>query len=342
MSFVRRLLPLVRIVTVVVALAAVILLLDPSGRRAESRKIRFALVQYNDAPLSEMTRDGLLAGLAAEGYVNGRNCMISLSNAQGDVAMVNLMVDAVASDPPDLLFVTSTPTLQSAVKKIKNIPVVFASVADPVIAGAGTSFTDHVPNVTGISTMGDYAGMIDMLNRLLPHAVRIGTLFTPGESNSAHNVEVFSQLLKKEGKELITVPVNSSPEIPDACQALAGKQPEVICQVIDNLISSSSATVIRIATENKIPVFGFVSDQIDHGAVIALARDYYQAGFDAVKMAKRILNGTPPAEIPFEYVSKTNIIINPEAASKYRIQIPKEMMADTNIRKAKTANKPMP
>jgi len=46
-----------------------------------------------------------------------------------------------------------------AIKKIHDIPLVFSVVADPVLAGAGKSFEYHLPHVTGISTMGDYAGM---------------------------------------------------------------------------------------------------------------------------------------------------------------------------------------
>jgi putative tryptophan/tyrosine transport system substrate-binding protein len=74
-----------------------------------------------------------------------------------------------------------------------------------------------------------------------------------------------------------------------------------------------------------------VSDQSEKGAVLVVSRNYHQAGIDAVKLAKRILDGEDPSKIPFEFVSKTNIIINPKAASYFKIALPDELYRLKNI-----------
>ena len=323
--------PILRPLLVVVALSALILAIEKPARKPEVKKLHFALLQYNDSPLSELSMQGIYDGLASAGYVKGRDYEMTVSNAQGDITTLNLITDAALTANPDLIFATSTPTLQAAVKKITARPVVFTVVADPVLAGAGTSFASHLPNITGISTLGDYGGMAGWVHRLLPKIRRAGTLFSPGELNSVKNMNELKSQLEKVGVELLSVPVSRSDEVPDALLTLISEKPDVICQIVDNLTSASSAAIIHTAKEHGVPVFGFVSDQAKDGAVLVVSRDYHQAGVDAVRLAVKILNGSSPARIPFEYVSRTNILINPKAAADFRIKLPDSLSRSREV-----------
>jgi len=293
--------------------------------------IRIDLIQYNDSPLSELSRKGIEDGLASTGMIEGKDFSLKVYNAQGDISTLNMLFDSAVNDRPQLIFVTSTPTLQVAVKKIRDIPVVFTVVADPVLAGAGDSFTSHRPNITGISTLSDVGGMMSLLKSVVPDIKRIGTIYTPAEINSVRNMEDLKKHAAEIGIELITVPVTSSTEVMNAAMSLCEKRPEIVCQVVDNLTSGSISGVVKVCRDQKIPIFGFVSDQAEKGAVAVVSRDYHQAGVDAAALAKKILDGKSPAEIPFEYVSKTNILINTVAAQRYNITIPAEVLKGENV-----------
>ncbi len=289
------------------------------------KKLKLALVMYNDAPISESSMKGILDGLKEVGLEKGRDFEISIQNAQGDLATLNNIIDNVADGNYDLIFVTSTPTLQVISKKIKNIPVVFTCVADPVAAGAGKSFEVHQSNITGISTMGNYKGGIECFKNIMPKLKRVGTLYTPGEVNSVVNFKTFQKMARQQNVEVIGVPVSTSSEVMDAALSLATKNIDAICQIIDNLTSGSFASIIQAGHKAKIPVFGFVSEQATDGAVAVVARNYVQGGKDAVRMAVTILNGKHAADIPFRYVSKSEIILNQKAADLYRIKFQEDM-----------------
>jgi ABC-type uncharacterized transport system substrate-binding protein len=299
--------------------------------KKKSGILMIALVQYNDSPLSELSRKGIEEGLTLAGLTAHKDYELKVYNGQGDIGTLNLIFDVVVNDNPRLIFVTSTPTLQMAIKKIKDIPVVFTVVADPVIAGAGVDFENHLPNFTGISTMGDYKGMTGLIRMILPQTKKIGTLYSPGETNSVRNLEELKKCAEHEGIEVISVPVNSSSETTDAAQSLIARQPEIICQIIDNLTSVSISAIIKSSQENKIPMFGFVSDQAEKGAVLVVSRDYIQAGVDAARLAKKIIDGASPMDIPFELVSKTTVLINRSAAIRYGISIPTELLSKDNV-----------
>ncbi len=314
-----------------VFLAGFSLLFNHCSTSNKSSVFKIVLVQYNDSPLSELSQEGIKEGLTQSGLKEGIDYSLKVYNAQGDISTLNLIFDAVNNEKPGLVFITSTPTLQVAVKKIRDIPVVFSVVADPVLAGAGTSFGDHLPNITGISTMGDYSGMIALIKLILPDAKKIGTIFTPGEINSVRNMEELKKNAESEGIELVSVPVTSSAEVADAAMSLTAKKPSIVCQIVDNLTSVSIASILKVCNDRNIPMFGFISDQAEKGAVVVLSRDYKQAGIDAVRLAKKIMDGSEPSLLPFEFVSKTNILINQKAAGKYGITVPGEVITKENV-----------
>ncbi|HPR60981.1 MAG TPA: ABC transporter substrate-binding protein [Prolixibacteraceae bacterium] len=327
-----------KIVGILFVIAIILVIVSRSNNTDEHNLKKIMLLQYNDSPLSELSKEGIIDGLEAIGYVEGVDFKLKALNAQGDVSTLNIMVDGALNDNPDLIFVTSTPTLQVVARKIKNIPVVFTVIADPVAAGVGSSFSDHMPNITGISTMGDYEGMAKWLKIIMSNIKTVGTIFTPGELNSVKNLDDFKNACTKAGIELLSVPVNSSTDVNDAALSLAGQKPDVICQIIDNLTSGAFSSIAKVATDQNIPLFGFVSDQAKQGAAFVVSRNYYQAGVDAVGLAQKIFDGQLPQNLPFEFVSKTDVIINEKAANYFGVSFPEQVLEYEGLIKVENDN----
>lgn len=310
-----------------IALSGLILLLsDQSHRVRKDRVIRLHFIGYSDSMINDDCLNGVLDGLSEAGLRRDSDFELVISNAQGDMGALNNILDMAIQEKPALIFTSSTPTLQAAIKKVTGIPVVFTNSADPIAAGAGTSFTAHLDNVTGISTMSDFDGMISLLGKLLPGARTIGTLFVPGEINSTIYRDQLEAAARRRHINLISVPVTGSSEIPEATACLIGKGIDALCQIADNLTSSSMAGISRQTAEHGIPLLVFQSGEIKEGAVAAVARDYHQAGKDAVIMALNIIRGEDPANIPICFVSRTKVIINLDAARRYRISVSEALL----------------
>ena len=259
----------------------------------------------------------------------GVDFSMKVFNAQGDISTLNSIVDAISNNKWDLVFCSSTPTIQAISKKITKMPVVFTNVGDPVRAGLGESFEKHLPNMTGISTISDFEGMIKLVVETMPGIKKIGTIFTPGEINSVVYKEELEKAAKRHGLSLIAVPANSATEVADAAQSIASRGIQAFTQISDNLTSSCGASIIKVAYDTRIPYFAFIEKQVAQGAVASHARDYYYAGVDAANMAIEILNGKSPQEIPFRYVTKSLIKINPEAEKYFKVKVPAHYMTNS-------------
>ncbi len=318
---------------ILILLASAVLLISDLGRRAQNggragieRKWTINLLEYVNVADSEESEQGILDGLKKAGLVEGRDFEMTIRNAQGDMSTLNGLVDAALTAKTDLLMTLSTPTLQAAIRKAPRLPIVFTFLADPIAAGAGRSFTDHLPNVTGVATGSAFEEVLDLLRACLPNAKRIGTIVVPSEVNTVYNRDQLALAAQKRGMELVSVPAGTSSELPDAALALCSMKIDAVSQVAGNLTTSGFTSIARAARAAKLPSFGFMSTQTEQGAVGVVARDYYDAGVEAAQLAVRVMRGESPGSLPFQLVRRTKTTLNLTAARGVGLTIPESIL----------------
>jgi len=256
-------------------------------------------IMYTESPPAEETVAGLHEGMRQWPLVEGRDYTFKLLNAQGDIGTLNSLIDAALTDGADIIVPISTPSLQAAVRKVKDRPIVFSLVANPMAAGAGKSYTDHLPNVTGVSVLAPADEMLDLLRKHFPQYHRIGTLYCPAEANSVDLMNTLVEHGKARGIVVDTVAVSTPTELPDAAMALASRPLDAIVQISDNLTSGGFTAISRAANQVQRPLFSLNSTTIPLGAPVAFGRDYHDCGVETAKMLLRVMQGEAPARIPF-------------------------------------------
>ena len=296
-----------------------------SLKRTVSGKVKLALVHYVDSPNSEDCEKGIRKALEENNLKENENYTMKVFNAQGDISTLNSISQSIASEKWDLVFSLSTPSIQLLTKKLPGQKIVFTNVADPLIAGLGKSFDDHLPDVTGISTMSDFSGLLKLSGILKPGMKLVGTVYTPSEINSVAFKDFLVKAAKEKGIEVIAAPANSATEVMDAANSLVSRNIDAFCQISDNLVGSSGSSIIKVSYDNKIPCFGFVASQFSLGAVAVCSRDYIQAGYEAGEMGVEVLAGKSPGQIPFRYVTMTHYRVNREAAAFFGLSIPENL-----------------
>ncbi|HZW32759.1 MAG TPA: ABC transporter substrate-binding protein [Isosphaeraceae bacterium] len=248
--------------------SAVVLLTDrqrPRGGAGPSRTGKVCRAAYSETTLLDELIDGLRRGLKEAGMGEGTDCTTTDRNAQGDLATLNALFDKLNGDETDLIISISTLALQAALRKVDRKPVVFAEVLDPIAAGAGTSVSDHRPDVTGTYLAFPSAAMARTIRHVLPRARRVGTLFTPGEVDWVLSRQRFEELLKREGPELVSRPINGPTEVSDPALTLCQSGVDVLCRIADNLSSSSFPAIARACAMANTPLFTFSPAHLSAG-----------------------------------------------------------------------------
>jgi len=292
-----------------------------------AKKWRLDFIELNAVVDVEEAEAGVLEGLQEAGLVRGRDFDVRIRNAQGDMATVSSLIDAALSDGTDMLVTFSTPTLQAAMQKSRDVPIVFNYVANAFAAGAGTTDTDHVPNVTGVYMIGAYDLMLQHIRQVLPKARVLGTVFVPAEVNMVSQREVLLKAAKKAGFEIKTMAANSTSEVSDAALALVSSRIDAFCQIAGNLTASAFPSIAQVANQARLPVFVFQTSQARGGALLAVARDYHDSGHEAARMAARVMRGEHPSAIPFVAFAKTRLVVNLDAARRLGIVVPADLVS---------------
>lgn len=284
------------------------------------------IFQLLDSPTANETRKGLIQALADGGLKDGVNVHLKIRNGMGDISEVQKIAQEFVNEKMDMIVPISTPCLQAALIVTQNIPVIFSSVANPYLTRAGVSPTEHLSNVTGVSSEGPIKETLKLVKETLPQAKRVGTLWTPSELNSEYYLEIAREGAAELGFELVAVPVSNPSEVLLAAQVLINKKIDVIYQISDNTINASFMALGKVADENGIPLFGGFLRSTELGACAAMGWEFFDMGYKTGQIVLRVKAGESPVKIPFQSMTTVKLHLNQKAAEKQGVKFPDTVM----------------
>ncbi|MCX6926931.1 MAG: ABC transporter substrate-binding protein, partial [Verrucomicrobia bacterium] len=257
----------------------------------------------------------------------GRNLTVQKVHANGEISSIPAMLQSLDASTVDVIVPFSTPVLTAACAGVRRKPVVFTYCSDPIAAGAGKSFEDHLPFVTGVGSFPPVEEALTMLKLTFPKLKRLGTLYNNAEANSVKVVSVLRELCKKDGIELIEVPANSTSEVVPAAQSLVARSVEAVYLPGDNTAYQAFDGLASQLANGRVPLVIDSPEFVSRGALAVVGVGYYQSGFAAAEPLARVLAGEKPAAIPLRNVTDKKVSFNQDVARKLGITFPPAVLA---------------
>ena len=301
---------------------------DEGATGANADAYRIGILYFAPEAAIDILFKGLFDGLREQGLEEGRNLVVERQHAQAEIANIPLLVQNFDQSGLDLIVALTTPCLTAASAIARNTPVVFAYVFDPVAAGAGTSFTDHLPHVTGIGSFPPVADSVALIRRVLPNAKKVGTVYNSSEANSRKVMEVARPLFAQRGMSLEEVTVTGTADIHLSAQAVVARGVDALWIIGDNTAYQGFDSIVKVARDAHLPLFIDDPVFVERGALAAVGVGWYEAGRAAAPVIKRVLEGESPARIPFENVAVKKFMLNPEVARTLGITFPTDLVAE--------------
>lgn len=287
------------------------------------KKITIGYIQIAQDPVLDAAKSGILRALADSGFVDGGKIKVVDNNAQGDLPMINMILKSFQSQNVDLVITNSTPCMAAAAYSIKDIPVVFTVAFGPEQIGMKS-----IPgNLYGVYDPLNTSDFADLMQECLPNLKRIGIPYNNAEPNAEYSVKKLSKEFSSRGITLVTASVTSTNDILQAGQYLAGQQIDAFVTAADNTISLGLPALVKIANEQKIPLFAMDPMQSKRGASIGLGVDYYQWGYLSGLKAVEILKGRAPLQDKISPIEKGDLTINKKACELQGLLIPEKVIA---------------
>jgi len=300
-----------------------------AGCGGDDKVYKIGISQIVTHPALDATREGVIAGMAEEGYIEGENVEFDYQTSEGDSSLVASIAQTFVGEPKDAIVTIATPDSQATVAAAEgtDIPVIFSAVTDPVGAGLVSDWKSHAgENVTGVSDMIVVSDDVELILEIIPGLTTLGTMYNAGEDNSVFLTSKLHEAADDLGITIVEATVSTSADVLNAAQSLVGRV-DAIWVGTDNTVVSGLEALIKVCEDNNIPLFPSDDPSIERGGIAAYGFDYYDIGVQTGKMLARVLEADGDASgIEVEKGMVISLSINTAAAERMGITLSQDII----------------
>jgi putative ABC transport system substrate-binding protein len=267
-----------------------------------------------------------LQGLRELGYRDGHDFDIAYRFADGDEAKLPRLAEELVRLKPEVIYAINATLAKLATT---TIPIVSPVLNNPVGLGLIASYAHPGGNVTGImSTVDDLPGkQVELARELIPGLVRLGMLVNVSSPVSLPQRPIIEMAARASNLQLAPFEVRAPDDLDPAFQALAREKTEALVVLQDAMFFSYRQQIAALAIAAKLPaIFGF-RDHVDAGGLISYGVNVRANHRRAAAYVVEILKGAKPSDLPVEFPTKLELIINLKTAKALGLGVPQSLLA---------------
>ena len=313
------------------------------GREQPRSGPLIGVLQMVDAQPPNLTRKGFEEALAAAGYRDGETVSFLQRDAAGLPANTVLVMQEFLAERVDMVLAVGTPPLQAAMKVMpRTTPVVFCYCSNPWGVGAGTppgGVGQHRSNVVGTVGTNPVGQELDLAREVNPALRTVGLIFNPDEPNSDYEATLLRREAERRQITVVEQPVAAAGEVLQAARTLADprakQRVEAFVKIGDYATIQAFAAICRVGLEHRIPVYSVDPPDIQlPGCLAVIGWNYRDDGMAAGRLAVRVLRGESPADMPFERLTSTDLLVSLATARAIGVTVPDALLqrADRVVR----------
>jgi putative tryptophan/tyrosine transport system substrate-binding protein len=267
--------------------------------------------------------------LADLGWVEGRNLRIDVRLIDGDVALARSYARELVALAPDVILAGNTIITQALRDATRTIPIVFVTLTDPVSTGVVSNLARPEANVTGFmqweySIAGKW---LSLLKDMAPRIRRVAVLFDPDGTPYGP----FYVKAAQDAGERLSVAVTAA-----SVRDTAGIEPAIAAGSDDGgllvppqggFISSIRATMIALAAKYRVPAIFYDRRFPADGGLMSYAADQQFQYRDSATYVDRILRGAKPSDLPVQFATKFELVINLKTARALGLTVSQNLLS---------------
>jgi putative tryptophan/tyrosine transport system substrate-binding protein len=272
---------------------------------------RIGILLFNEQPRYVENKRGVIDQLRKQGY-NEPNYSYTIESAEGSKLKALQSVRRFIAAKMDMVITIGTSATMIAAAEIRDIPIVFVMVWDPVESKIAKSWKNSGNNVTGVSSRASASKLLSALKDIA-NVKRVAVLYTRGERNSEIQLKELQAEQNRFNIKIIPVSVSGKEDVANILPHLTS-QAQAICLTGSSVVGDNLGEIINIATKAGVITASQHEDIVERGAFVGITVDSYAIGLLAGEKAVRILKGAKPSSIPIESLKKQDVIINMKTA----------------------------
>ena len=293
---------------------------------ATARQMLAAII-VSDLPRYRQAYDAMTAVLRTGGFDESKLKLFAQTPNADKMSLINSLRRAKAANV-DLLVTFGSQATALAREEIKDIPLLFADVYDPVAIGVVKNLAAPGTDATGATSHTDLGQLVDALAGIKA-LEKVGVLVSTSEAGTEQQLAEMQLLAERRGFQVVSEKVRNPQEAVKLAQGLAG--------VTDALFLTSSLAVSQAAPEiaarlgADAAIFSQIPGLVEAGALIGLESDPAEQGKLVAVQALQILQGQKAHLLPVRSGKQIRLVINRQAANALGLTIPPQLAAEATL-----------
>ena len=306
----------------------------PLAARAQQadrmRRVGVLVSRIADDPEEQARLAAFVQGLQELGWTEGRNVRIDYRWAAGDADRSRTYAAELVALAPDVIVAAGSQSVAALEQTTRTVPIVFASVVDPVGAGYVTRLARPGGNATGFTAF-EYSlsgKWLELLKEIAPNLTRIAILRDPALAAGIGQFAVIQAMAPPSfGVELSPIDVRDAGEIERDVAAFAGETKGGLIVTGSSGAAVHRELIIMLAARHRLPAVYPFRNYVTSGGLISYGPDPTDQFRRAAGYVDRILKGEKAADLPVQAPTKYELAINLKTAKALGLTVPPSLLA---------------
>jgi putative ABC transport system substrate-binding protein len=303
----------------------------PLAARAQGDRVRRigVLLPYGENdPIARTYVSAFTQALADLGWTDGRNVRMDLRWGGPDINRIRALAQELVGLLPDIILASGTAGTAALQRETRTIPIVFASVGDPVAQRIVARLDRPSGNITGFGAREPSLGgkWLELLSEIAPGLKRAAIMFNPDFPVTS----VYIPSLETAARSLKVAPiiarVHGDGEIETAIIALGREPGGGLVVLPDIFMVVHRASIILAAARNNVPVVYALSAYARDGGLLSYGPDPVDNYRRAASYVDRILRGEKPGDLPVQFPTKFEMAVNLKTAKALGLAVPPSIL----------------
>jgi len=274
-------------------------------------------------------RKAIVSGLAARGFVEGRNFVLEQRYADAHPERLDGLAAELKAAHMDVIITFGYPAAFAAKMSAKDIPIVVTGAGDPVATGLVEGLSRPGGNLTGVTEVSTElsAKRLEILKDALPDLQRVAMLWNAADLGMTMRYRAAEDAARVLGVKVQTLGVREPDDFDQAFAEMMRDRPDAILMVSDALTNLNRKRVVEFAKSQRLPTIFENSALVHDGGLMSYGPRQSEIGERAAEFVVRILRGARPADLPLELPTRFEFLINLKTAKALGLTVPPSLLA---------------
>lgn len=263
------------------------------------------------------------------GWMRGRNLQVDYRWSGNTPQRTQLGANELVNLAPDVIVVLGNPGTVALQRTTRSIPIVFASVGDPVGGGLIESMSRPSGNLTGFTSFEPSMGgkWLEILKNVAPAVTRVSAILHLETAVNAAFLHTIASVAPGFGVTLTAANVHNAAEIERAVDAFAASPNGGLIVMPHPITGANRDVIVRLAAQYRLPAIYPFRYFVDAGGLISYGANQIEMFRSAASYVDRILRGAKPGDLPVQGPNKFDLVLNQKTARALGLNISPTLLA---------------